>query len=102
MLRHCKLLAPALLAVSGCALPPETPPGDGVALPYVTSFAAGRSGSVDGSGWQEWSLSSFKKPTRYELIEDSGTHIIKTSADGSASDLRHALKIDPAAYPVLT
>ncbi|HSA71455.1 MAG TPA: DUF3047 domain-containing protein [Burkholderiales bacterium] len=102
MHRHCRLLAPVLLAVSGCALLQEPTPGDGVALPYVTSFAAGRSGAVDRSGWQEWSFSSFKKPTRYELIADSGAHVIRASADGSASGLRHALKVDPAAYPVLT
>jgi hypothetical protein len=102
MLHPWRLLAPALLVVSGCTLTPESPPGEDAALPYVTSFATGRSGSVDGSGWQEWSFSRFKKPTRYELIEDSGARVIKASAEGSASGLRHALKVDPAAYPVLT
>ena len=102
MFRLCRFLAPALLAVSGCALFPEAPPGDDAALPYVTSFAAGRSGTADGSGWQEWSFSRFKKATSYELIEDSGAHVMKASADGSASGLRHALKVNPAAYPVLT
>lgn len=102
MLDHRRLLAPALLVISGCALFPEQPPEDGVALPYVTSFAAGRSGTVDGSGWQEWSFSRFKNSTRYERIEDSGAVVIKASADRSASGLRHALKVDPAAYPVLT
>lgn len=97
-----RLLAPALLVVSGCALLPETRPGDGVALPYVTSFAAGASGTVDGSGWQEWSFSRFKKPTSYELVENSGAHVIRASADGSASGLRHALNVQPAVYPVLT
>jgi hypothetical protein len=101
MLHPWRLLAPALLVVSGCALAPESPPGEDAALPYITSFAAGRSGSVDGSGWQEWSFSRFKKPTSYELIEDSGARVIKASAEGSASGLRHALRVDPAAYPVL-
>jgi hypothetical protein len=102
MFRHCRLLAPALLVVSGCGLLPEEPPDDGAALPYVMSFAASRSGMAGATGWQEWSFSGFKKPTRYELIEDSGALVIRASADRSASGLRHAVKVDPASYPVLT
>ena len=102
MVHPWKALAPALLAVAGCASPPEAPPDAGVALPYVSSFAAGRSGAVGGPGWQEWSFSRFKNVTRYERIEESGAVVIKASADRSASGLRHALKVDPAAYPVLT
>lgn len=102
MFHPWKLLAPAMLAVTGCVSLSEAPPDGGTALPYVKTFAAGRSGTVDAPGWQEWSFSRFKNPTRYELVEDSGRHVVKASADRSASGLRHALKIDPAAYPVLT
>ncbi len=102
MFHPWRLLAPALLVVGGCGLLPGEPPDDVVALPYVTSFAAGRSGMAGAPGWQEWSFSGFKNPTRYEFIEESGAIVIKASADRSASGLRHAVKVDPASYPVLT
>jgi len=102
MFHHWRLLAPALLVIGGCASLRDAPRDAGLALPYVTSFAAGRHGTAGGPGWQEWSFSRFKRPTRYELIEDSGALVIKASADGSASGLRHAVKVDPASYPVLT
>lgn len=102
MFHRCTALATALLAVCGCTLQPEKLPDDGVAPTYVTTFSAARSGMADAPGWQEWSFSRFKNPTRYEFVEDSGRRVVKASADKSASGLRHALKIDPAAYPLLT
>ncbi len=102
MLRRSIVLAPIIALVAGCALLAERSPDDAVALPYVKSFASLRPNSAQASGWQEWSFSRFKKPTRYELVTDSGDLVIKATADGSASGLRHSLKLDSAAYPLLT
>jgi hypothetical protein len=102
MLIGSRVLAPITLLVAGCALLAERPPVDAVALPYVNSFASSRPGSAHAPGWQDWRFSRFKKPTRYELVKDSGQLVMKATADGSASGLRHWLKLDPAVHPVLT
>jgi hypothetical protein len=36
------------------------------------------------------------------MVKDAGQTVVKASADSSASGLRHWLKLDPAAYPLLT
>ena len=96
------ILASTLFLLSGCAIFAERPSDDVVALPYVTSFAAGPGGGDAGPGWEEWTFSRFKKPTRYEFVEDSGAVVVKASADRSASGLRHPLRIDPNEHPFLT
>jgi len=102
MISGSRLVPLFCLLVSGCAILEEHRPEDGQALPYVTSFATGRTAAPGAPGWKEWTFSSFKSPTRYEFVEDSGTVVVKAKADRSASGLRHALKIDPVEYPLLT
>lgn len=97
-----RALAPIFLVISGCAILGKRPPEDVVALPYVTSFASGHTSAAGGPGWEEWTFSGFKTPTRYEFVKDSGTVVVKASAEKSASGLRHALRIDPAQYPLLS
>lgn len=103
MFIRSRILAPIFLLLgSGCAIFAERPSDDTLALPYVKSFAEGHSGSDDAPGWQEWTFSRFKAPTRYEFVKDSGAVVVKANADRSASGLRHLLKLDPDEYPVLT
>ena len=102
VLARSLLLAPLLLLMAGCALFAERPTPETVALPFVKGFASASFDRPSASGWQEWEFSRFKKPTRYELVKDGGQVVVKATADGSASGLRHPLKIDPFAYPVIT
>ena len=102
MLSRSTLIAPLLLLAAGCALFAERPTPETVALPFVKSFASARLGDASASGWQEWEFSRFKKPTRYQLVKDAGQVVVKATADGSASGLRHRLRLDPLAYPVIT
>jgi len=102
MLWRSRGLAPIVLVIAGCALLAERPPDDAVALPYVKSFASGKADAARAPDWQVWRFSRFKKPTRYELVRDSGQLVVKATADGSASGLRHLVKLDPAVYPLLS
>jgi len=52
-------------------------------------------------GWRAWTLSKFKKPTQYQLVDSDGKTVVKASARGSASGLVHPLSIDPAVYRFL-
>ena len=102
MFTRSKLLVPVFLLVAGCAPFAERPTPGAVALPFVKSFASASLGDASASGWQQWEFSRFKKPTRYQLVKDAGQVVVKATADGSASGLRHPLTLDPLAYPVIT
>lgn len=93
------MTAPFLLV--GCATAPEAPRE--IALPYVQIFSKNRP-SENGlpEGWRRWTLSRFKKPTHYKLVDYNGRTVVKAHAEGSASGLVHKLDIDPREYPVLS
>jgi hypothetical protein len=46
-------------------------------------------------------LSRFKKPTRYELVDYDGRTVVRARAQASASGLAHHLRLDPGTYPLL-
>jgi hypothetical protein len=96
---------PAIAAVfavlgAGCATVADRPP-ETVPLPYVSNFSRDPDKDVP-QGWQNWTLSRFKKPTQYKLVNESGRTVVKASADASASGLVHYVKIDPRTYPLLS
>lgn len=99
LIRGGGIPALALALLAGCAFIPEPP--ETVLLPYVSSFSDHRPGETLPQGWQKWTLSKFKKPTQYELVDQDGKTVVKASARASASGLVHQLKVDPRAYPLL-
>jgi hypothetical protein len=91
-----------VVLAAGCASVAERPP-DIVTLPYVSGFSENQAGGEVPQGWENWTLSRFKKPTQYKLVQDGGRTVIKASAEASASGLVHQLKkLDPKTYPLLT
>ena len=89
-------------ALAGCAASPDGP--EQIALPYVKIFSKNK--PADDSklpdGWRRWTLSKFKKPTSYTLVDYNGRTVVKARAHGSASGLVHKLDIDPHDFPLLT
>jgi hypothetical protein len=100
-----RLIAPLLIAVlllAGCAAAPERPAPAEIALPYVKIFSKNEPSEEQlPDGWRRWTLSKFKKPTKYKLVVDDGRTVVKAYADASASGLVHRLNIDPREFPVL-
>jgi hypothetical protein len=90
----------AMLA-AGCATVADRAP-ETVPLPYVSNFSESPPGDGVPQGWRNWTLSKFKKPTQYKLVNESGRTVVKASADASASGLVHSIKIDPKTYPLLS
>src|SRR5450759_2299241 len=72
-----------------------------IVLPYVTNFSYSQPGDDVPKGWQQWTLSRFKKPTAYTLVKEDGRTVVKASASSSASGLVHPLNLNPARYPLL-
>jgi len=97
--RHALLAAIMLLA--GCTTAPERR-SNAAAFPSVTAFSEFRAGAPIPEAWQPWSLSRFKPRSRYQLIEDSGTTVVKASAQASASGLIHYLDVNPRDRPLLS
>ena len=98
--RNVAVIALALL--TGCASVPADQRDDAIALPYVRIFSANPPGDNLPEGWRKWTLSKFKKPTEYKLVDYAGRTVVQARARSSASGLVHPLKLDPANYPVLT
>jgi hypothetical protein len=88
-------------ALAGCAGTPQRPPASALS-PEVSSFSVLSPGSAMPAAWQPWSLSRFKPPSRYELIEDAGTTVVRARAQASASGMIHYLDIDPREQPLLS
>lgn len=80
-------------------------PGEAQAQPPGT-LAAGRfSSSSPGEqlpgDWQPLSFRRIERQTAYSLVQDGDTVVVKAVSNQSASGLRRAISIDPAAYPVV-
>lgn len=91
-----------LVLTTGCATPPTVPEEASVALPYVRIFSDNAPGKPVPDGWRIWTLSRFKKPTEYSLVDYDGRTVVQAKARSSASGLVHPLDIDPRRYPLLT
>lgn len=93
------VMAAGLLA-SGCTTLPEpvTPPPPA----YVRSFSDSPLDAEVPRGWRPWRVSRFKKATHYRLVEREGRLVVRASAESSASALAHPLRVDPAAYPLIS
>ena len=92
-------LAAAPLLVAACATAPD-PPEKGAL--HVTPFSASAPGAAIPREWQSWRLSHFRKPSRYELVDNDGTTVVRGTARGTASGLIQYLDIDPRERPMLT
>lgn len=88
------------LLLGACAGSPERAT-ETVHLPQVGHFSRNTPGDQLPAGWQKWTLSRFKKPTEYRLVDYDGRTVVKARASSSASGLVHPVRIDPQRYPVL-
>jgi hypothetical protein len=97
------LAVTAAALVAGCAIAPveQALPPPIVTLNYVTNFSENLPGKDMPDGWRQWTLSKFKKPTQYVLVDDAGKTVVKASAEASASGLVHPLALDPQVYRLL-
>src|SRR5712691_156850 len=83
---------------AGCVTTPEAPPP----ASRIAAFSATKPGEPIPPGWGPWSLSRFKSPSRYRLVEDAGTTVLLGDAQASASGLIHYLDVDPGERPLLS
>jgi hypothetical protein len=66
-----------------------------------TAFSSARAGAAVPPGWVLQPIPGVARQTRFDLVEDAGTTVLRARADNAAASLRHALDIDPARSPRL-
>jgi hypothetical protein len=83
-----------VLAAAGFALAEEVRTMTG-------AFSGAKAGAALPAGWTPLGAAGSAAQTRYTLVDDQGTTVLRAEAKTSASALSHPLRVDPAATPWL-
>ncbi|MDD4881517.1 MAG: DUF3047 domain-containing protein [Gallionellaceae bacterium] len=89
-------LAALLLILPGVLLPALA-----LGSPEPPVFSADANVGGLPSGWLPFNPSAKARPTRYALVRDGNTLVVRADADASMSGLIHQLRIDPAETPII-
>jgi len=68
----------------------------------IAPFSQAKPGSAYPSGWSPVKINDQKKPTTYDLVDDSGTVVLHASADKAASLLGYRPTFDIKSAPVMS
>lgn len=98
----CVLIA-ALPAWAAKRAPKPAPAREAPAPPMArpTPFSTGPVAATAPAGWTLETKPKAERGTRYDLVPDGGTIILRARADGSSASLRHGLFADPKLTPTL-
>ncbi len=99
-MRNLRLLA-AYTWVFICALLVSLPASQAADLLPVGVFSKASPGSEFPEGWKPLYFQNIEKRTRYSLIKDGDTVVVKAVSEASASGLVREMKIDPKEFPIL-
>ncbi len=91
MKNYLLIFAAVLLGIAGAAAAAE---------PKVPAFSAMPAGG-EVSQWQTLKPAPKANDTRYTLVRDSGTTVLRAEADNAMSGLTHAVRVDLRRYPLL-
>ena len=83
-----------MLALAGSAL---CAAADGA----VTPFSSGAPGAALPAPWRISLLPNVKRATRYELVDDGGTVVLRAQADASMATVVHPLHVDAKSFPFI-
>ncbi len=67
----------------------------------VGKFSAAEAGRSLPSEWKPLTFKNIEKHTRYSLVQDGDTVVVKAESRASASGLIREIKIDPREYPLV-
>ncbi|MBP1682138.1 MAG: hypothetical protein H6Q35_2477 [Proteobacteria bacterium] len=66
-----------------------------------TTFSGASAGTTFPAGWVTQSLPGVDRENRFDLISEQGSTVLRVVSDRSSSSLAYALRVDPAATPLL-
>ncbi len=93
------LLTPAIGAAGAFLASPTG--ADGARRVELPKFSVAPPGNRLPAGWTHQTLPSVERPNRFDLLADEGGTVLRVISDRSASSLAIALRVDPAATPLL-
>lgn len=67
----------------------------------VASFSGATVGQTVPEGWEPLTFKKIPRQTKYEVVTDGDTTVIRADSDASASGLTRAVRIDPREYPII-
>lgn len=67
----------------------------------VGQFSAGTSAQALPDGWKPLTFRKIERHTKYELVKDGESMVVRARSDASASGLTREIRIDPREYPIV-
>ena len=71
------------------------------ALLEVAAFSAGTAGQGVPDGWKPLTFRNVERHTRYKLVKDGSSIVVKARSEASASGLTREIRIDAREYPIV-
>lgn len=65
------------------------------------AFSSATAGAATLAGWRLQPIPKVDRQTRFDLVDDAGSIVLRGRADNAAASLRHATSVDPARTPLL-
>lgn len=95
-----RLQLAAMAVALACACMPTLAAASGLRA-QPSPFSAGPIGAESPPGWMLQKLPKVERLTRFDVVDDAGTLVLRARSEGGAASLRHSLYADPALTPVL-
>ena len=92
---------PLLLIATGLLIAPMTARTESPSMIEVAKFSSGTVGQAMPDGWKPLTFKKIPRQTRYELVKDGASAVVKAMSDASASGLTKEVRIDPKEYPII-
>ncbi len=89
------------LAATGMAAAALSQSDTATVVVVVAAFSALQAGAALPQTWKPLGVSSAKNPTRYTLVDDGGTTVLRAESTAAASGLSRNMKVNPAEFPIL-
>lgn len=67
----------------------------------IAGFSSATPGGPLPDSWKLVTLAKIKRQTRYSLVRDADTTVLRADADASMASVMHPLNFDPRDYPVV-
>ena len=68
----------------------------------IGKFSAAKEGGDFPPGWEQLVFKNIKQHTKYKLVNDSGTLVVKAESKSSSSCLIKNIRINPEKYPIVS
>ncbi len=98
LLRRLRIAAAAAMLAGVCLPALAAAPG---MRGQPSPFSSGPIGAEPPPGWMLQKLPKVERLTRFDVVDDGGTLVLRARSDGGAASLRHSLYADPKLTPIL-